>query len=297
MSHVPFHLPKEQKNSRIFRAAGSGPLHFMIPPEATALAYLVIGAGGGGGNGFSGAALSARGGGGGGGPGLQTTGIIHALSLLPPMLFLTVGIGGGPSQAGGVSLISTNFDPAASASQFHIARSNGGGSGAGGTGAAGGVAGAIAAAPSAGQTPGLGRLLGPFIERVGVIGSAGGAQTGVAGANLAWGGAVSAITLGGTGGGGVGVSGTNFKGGDITGNSSYPTILGGPAGGGEGQPGTTIWAPFLTGPGAGGGSNDVATGGKGGDGGIGCGGGGGGAGLTGGFGGRGGDGLIVLTWW
>jgi hypothetical protein len=107
---------------------------------------------------------------------------------------------------------------------------------------------------------------------------------------------------GAQGAGGVTSTPTATNGGSISGTPYTPLIQGGlgtlsaSTNGGDGANGITLWKPFLSTGGAGGGNSDLGNGGRGGDGGIGSGGGGGGSCSSGqsGAGGRGGDGLVII---
>jgi hypothetical protein len=107
---------------------------------------------------------------------------------------------------------------------------------------------------------------------------------------------------GAQGGGGVTSVPTARNGGSISQTAYTPLIQGGlgtlsiSTNGGDGADGVTVWKPFLSTGGAGGGNSDLGNGGKGGNGGIGSGGGGGGSCSSGqsGAGGNGGNGLVVI---
>lgn len=257
--------------------------------------FICVGAGGAGGNGFSGVAGSARGGGGAGGSGAISRLRIHA-SFLPDTLYIYPGRGGrqGAVTTGELSLISlTNRTTATNLTANYLLRSGAANAGAGnngtaGAGGTGGVAGTIdtnSGCPYA--------AWGEYISIAGIIGSAGGAQTGAIGVGVT---AQPLPLIAATGGAGCGVSTTEYEGGLINVSSGFivPNLLGGLAGGGAGNKGFYLEQPLRLSGGTGGGSRNAAAGGNGGDGNFGCGGGGGGAGTTGGTGGKGGDGFIII---
>jgi hypothetical protein len=272
------------------------------PRGVTMGRFILLGAGSGGGGGFSRVAGSAGGGGGGGGSGGQLTLLLPVL-FLPDVLYVMTGVGGAGGAAGGGNGLSggqtiISLTPFNSGTN-NVGTVNGGGSASsGGTAAAGGTAGA--GGSSAGIASWIFGGYGFAQAIAGQAGSAGGAQTGAAGANLT----VPATGLrltGGTGGGGT--TSANFVGGSL--NAAAGTALQdqrpipGAAGSPDGSSGyvTRGVLGFTSWGGCGGESLNTGPGGNGGAGSYGSGGGGGGAGTTGGAGGCGGDGLVVITCW
>jgi hypothetical protein len=291
-----------------------------VKPAGVTMVYMIcIAGGGGGGGGFTRATTVAGGGGGGG----ACSGVVSSLMpavFLPNVLKVSVGLGGlgstGTGVAGGNgtnSYIASGVGLTAGSTIPNIILESGAnapGGGGAGTTAAAGAAGAVPTISTVARN-GSGAIFGIQKFTVGIVGLAGGVQTGAAGAaaTAVW----NAIPLSaGTGGAGVNGAGTGFAGGALTiqaamdlpdGAISPAAILaGGVAGsgaavGGPGNNGLQYWKPLLGTGGTGGGSADGQPGGQGGDGAIGCGGGGGGAGTTGGKGGSGGNGLVVIISW
>jgi hypothetical protein len=278
------------------------------PRGISMVQMIAIAGGGGGGGGFTRAAAAA-GGGGGGGACSGITRFLCPAMFLPDSLFIQVGDGGqgGAASANGSNGLNSYILTSPTAVLPNIVCYSGanapGGGGAGGTAAAG-TAGTV---PTIAVTQPI-NALGEWFSTVGLVGSAGGAQTGAVGTSVtAW----AALSLS-PGAGGGGCTTTDFDGGaqtvtallDIGSQSYYPTGAGNIAKAGTGivaaingssfHPRMT---PFFNAGGAGGGTNNAGTAGNGGHGGYGCGGGGGGAGTTGGRGGNGGNGLVLIISW
>lgn len=253
-----------------------------------------LGAGGGGGNGCAVAAATAGSGGGGGGSGALVRASFSA-AVLPDVLYIRVGLGGGATQAGGRSYVSAV--PAATPAAANLFLVSGAAdAGAGGTGttstAAGGAAGTVMAATTA-----ILSNLGRWVALAGQAGGNGG--LGAQGTTII---ALNALPVGGgAGGGGPSAANANFTGGQITGTGLVPTRVAGQISGTAGDHGVTLWPPtfpFMSCGGAGAGSSaTTANTFIAGNGGVGSGGGGGGGGTAGGAGGRGGDGLVIITAW
>lgn len=275
------------------------------PRGVTESYMLAIAGGGGGGAGFTRTAGSAGGGGGGG----ACSGIARLIIpsfFLPDVLYVQVGQGGlgGPASGsagspGTNSYVSLGHSIAAP-NVILASGVNAPGGGGAGTGAAAGTAGTV---PTIATTI-VNHTYGHWFATVGLVGIAGGAQTGATPANLAAWGAIPLTP----GNGGGGATTTDFAGGSIIttpavdfGTRSFSATgviaAGGTAGGGNGSSGLISWQPFFMTGGAGGGTNNTGQGGAGGNGGIGCGGGGGGAGATGGRGGNGGSGMVMIISW
>jgi len=289
------HLPNNQINTQVFGPAGATVQPWRKPAGAKMIHIVCIGGGGGGGGGFTRASLSAGGGGGGGGSAAITRMTIDA-SLIPDMLYISVGMGGlgsiGSGAAGGQSIVYLPLTSGFTGNGSIFLFANGGTAGLVGTSTTGGPAGAagtIAASPTWGT-------LGTWVSITGQAGIIGGAITAVVPTAVVWG---SLFISGGAGGGGVTSANVAAAGGNITGpvgNSILSTI---PGGGNTGLPGgqgyDLFGAPPISSGGSGGGAFGTGPGGRGGDGGFGSGGAGGGSGTTGGRGGDGGDGRVIIT--
>lgn len=278
--------------------------HTWLKPRGKTMCQIMcIGGGAGGGGGFTAAAAATRGGGGGGG----SSGISRVtipLFFLPDILYVQVGNGGlGRASGGGVAtsgiLSYVGIHPDTTASNI-LAISGavapvGGGTGTGAAVGAAGTAGTIAVIAS---MPLAG--LGQFNLIAGQAGAAGGAQAGAIGppATIP---VTSCLTMGG--GGGAGTTSADFSGSIITAitgsllstwkSNSAPGL----AGTNSGASGYTIFKPFWSWCGLGGGASNTGAGGFGGDGGNGAGAGGGGGGTTGGTGGTGGPGIVIIMCW
>lgn len=273
--------------------------------------FFLLGGGGGGASGFPSATTTARGGGGGGGSSSQSQLWIPA-AMLPPILYLSVGLGG----LGGAA--STSVSNAGTAGQgsfvgiaantgaiYTLLLANGGGQGGAGTAAASGAAGTAGAVAT---------RAGMLVSGFGIVdllaGQAGGAagpfNTNANAANINYpttGLMVTGASGGGGGnGGGSGAIAAPASQGTPILITTRPLAVGGTPGA-RGNSGYQTTDPLLLagmsigGSGGGGSSDGTAAGGDGGNGGPGSGGGGGGPGGTagGGSGGKGGDGLLIIT--
>lgn len=310
-----FHLPPRYKGDvQIFRAntaVDAQGMQTWNKPRGSSFCYMIaIGGGGGGGGGFTRVAGNA-GGGGGGGASSCTAKIMIPAIFLPDQLFIQVGRGGlgGAANAAGGNGINSGivFSPnagsgGASNSTIIFANTNLPGGGGPGTGAAAGGAGAVPTLAIVTPFQATYGLSGTGPYQVGLVGLAGGVQTGAAGGNSVNGWANYLLTAGA---GGAGCTTTEFSGGRqvVSGapefiNFNIPAngdmIPQATAIGQNGGAGIQLWKPFAMSGGGGGASSNSGQAGNGGDGGIGCGGGGGGAGATGGRGGNGGDGIIII---
>ena len=277
--------------------------HTWTKPLGKSMASIVvIGGGGGGGSGAIGAASTAAGGGG-GGSGAMTT-IDMPLILLPPRLYISVGVA---MQGAGLTSYVSTWPEAASGNAGHIvAYANGGSVGGNASGATAGALGTAGAASTSGNMP----LSWNYVRALtaGVNGAAGGTTSSGGTVNLGSG----PRTTGGTGGGGLPASGTGSIGGQINGQVAvFPIYLGGvgptaattPAN--RGSDGFSIRDAGLYFYGGTGGSSTFATAtgaglvqARGGNGAIGSGGGGSGGALTGSTAAApsyGGAGLVIIT--
>ena len=277
-------------------------------PRGAKFVYGFLLAGGAGG----GAGLSSGGatvGGGSGGGSSASLAFLAPASLIPDVLYVSVGMGGpgGPAgQANGTNGQPTVVSPvpsinasALNAGQLFRVEPGGLGGALGTTGApVGGVGGTVTA-----QFLSLSVIALVYT----VAGQQGGSGSTTIGGAVAWGSTTTSPASGGAGGGGVTTTTTDHAGGAITApdvgfEPLIITIPGGLAGnvaanrGNDGIcPAHYGFAPFYSTGGTGGGSNHGLTGGVGGNGALGSGGAGGGGGTTGGAGGNGGDGLVVLA--
>lgn len=279
------------------------------PRNAIFVQFICIAGGGGGGGGFTRTAGNAGGGGGSGAcSGMQR---YHCpAAFVPDLVYVQVGAGGQGGAASGAggnganSYVTTSSRLVAPTLPNILCYSGVNVPGGGGAGTGAGVGGAGTVPTIAVAQPW--HAFADAGQVVGLVGLAGGAQTGAVGAAVtAW----ATIPLS-PGGSGAGCTAGDFAGGAITATAALdlgfagyiPATAGGIALGGtaagagvNGSAGFSQWEPFLQSGGAGGGSNNAGQAGDGGRGGIGCGGGGGGAGATGGRGGRGGDGLVIIV--
>jgi hypothetical protein len=279
-------------------------------PKGISMAFLMaLAGGGGGGGGFTRTAGSA----GGGGAGGACSGVARLMipaQLLPDVLYVQVGQGGlgGAASANGTTGANSyiSFGHSSVVPSVLLASGvNAPGGGGAGTGSAGGTGGTV---PTIATTI-TSQVFGEWFATVGIVGGAGGVQTGAVGTTItAWAG----LPLS-PGAGGAGCTTTDYAGGQQTATAAVDfgclnfvaaaggLVLGGVAAGLlDGGAGITLWppnTPFIACGGAGGASNNSGTAGNGGMGGIGCGGGGGGAGTTGGWGGNGGNGMVLIISW
>lgn len=278
------------------------------PRGISMVSFTTVGGGGGGGGGFTRTAGSAGGGGGSG----ACSGIARfqcPAVLVPDILYVQVGHGGMGGAASGAGTAGTNSfvltaKTAVLPNILCYSGVNAPGGGGAGTGAAGGAAGTVPTIAVT-QPP---NTWGQWFATVGLVGVAGGAQTGAVGVDVtAW----AALPMS-PGASGAGCTTTDFAGGqqtatallDIGSQGYFPTgagnvVKGGTAAGTgvDGGGGIRRVAPFFNTGGSGGGSNNSGQAGHGGNGGYGCGGGGGGAGTTGGRGGNGGPGIVIIVGW
>lgn len=308
-----FGLPNRfRQDVQIFRATsqvnGQGYQVWTKPRGVSMAMMIAIGGGGGGGGGFTRTAGNA----GGGGAGGACSGLGRFLCpaiLLPDLLYLQVGAGGkgGVASANGNAGINSFILSSKTAVLPNIILSSGVNAPGGGTAGSGAAAGTGGTVPTVAATQPC-HTWGQWFAIVGLVGVAGGTQTGAVGTDVtAWG----TIPLS-PGAGGAGSLGSDFAGGNQTptalldfGNQGYfPAATGAIAKGGtaagagvDGGGGVSKLTPFFNSGGSGGGSNNSGQAGHGGAGGFGCGGGGGGAGATAGMGGNGGDGLIMIFAW
>lgn len=257
-----------------------------IPKEANFLYFRIIAGGGGGAR--PNAAAATSGGGGGGASGV--THITMPASILPKVIYASIGLGGLGATANntaGANGIASYLScmPSTNDEDVIILASPGNGGAAAGTA---GTAGAIAAIANMDMA-----THGIWYAIAGVAGAAGAATNGSAVTAI-----VSTFITGGAGGGGSSAG----TGGNITSASGlYPTLSGGASGDNPGANGIWMPRPFICLGGAGGGGIAAAGTGanRGGNGGgFGSGGGGGGnATTTSGNGGNGAPGQLLMRWW
>jgi len=277
---------------------------YNVPRGKSFLSIFMVGGGGGGGSGVVGA-NSVSAGGGGGGSGGQTV-IEIPIILLPPRLYVFVGV--SKTLSGSASYVSSQTQ--ASTGNTTVGIAGGGGGGGNATAGTGGAAGTAAGVATAGTMP-----LGWAFSRQALAGQAGI----IGGAAIAGAALVHPLTglrvTGGVGGGGLPAAAANgTNGGGITAIAA-PSYFHGQSGGvgsatatnraDNGRAGSSYTeAGFYHIGGTGGAStHGTATGGglvqaSGGDGSIGSGGGGMGGALTGSTAGalsRGGAGIVIIT--
>jgi hypothetical protein len=272
------------------------------PRGATVVQILAIGGGGGGGCGYPFPAGNQRQGGGGGGSGAQSMVILPAM-LLPDVLYVQTGLGGGGGvnavrggDNGGITYVAIAPDTTVDNVVCYAAYGFGGANGAGGSGSAANGAGGTAATIS----------LMP-LGGAGVYSLLSGQAGGIGGDGL--GGAGGSITpptngtraMGGAGGGGCWTQTAGVPGGGFT--VAANTYLAGQApvtaaAGVNGVTSLATFSPLTLWGGGGGGASYNAAGGRGGNGAYGGGGGGSGAGTSGTVpGGSGGGGLVLISTW
>lgn len=285
------HIPNSQQDIQIFNANGSAWQTWRKPKKCNYVYIMCIGGGGGGAAGATVNNNSA-----GGGASGAITRILYNAQQLSDILYVEVGLGGVGGLSNGVS--GTNgirsrvaLQPTtAVVAQNLVAIS-------GAAGAIGGTTGGTTSAGETVSTQGTATFytLGNFISTAGRVNSV----TGLLDITSL----TSQITSPGAAGGRFNSTPVISNAGSILSTTYSPLIPSGisssAAGvnGTDGGDGVTIWKPFFSVGGAGGGASVTASGGKGGDGGIGSGGGGGGAGATlaqGGSGGKGGNGLVII---
>jgi hypothetical protein len=266
----PINYPTPQgANIQIFKNGGTTS-DWVKPQGASFIFVTLIGAGGGGG--FNGAGSNGTGGGGSG----AVTNYMGPAFLIPDVLQVSIGKGGGPSGTAGVasSVIYQQKD----GTGYTLLIANGGSSGDQTTTA--GVGGAA-------SVSNFFSCMGFFQSVAGQAGSDG-AGTG-AGVNQ------TASTTTFLSGGAGGAGGAANTGGGVTANYGYvlaPTTAGGTV---EGRGGFLYTQPIIVGLGGTGGTTSTTVGTAGGRGGIGCGGGGSGEDAL--LGGLGGDGMVVIITW
>jgi hypothetical protein len=294
-----FNIPNSQQDVKIFYANGSAWQTWQKPRKCNYVYIMCIGGGGGGQSGTVASGATSSNNIQGGGSGAVSRALYNSQQI-PDTLYVQVGLGGN----GGASTSTNTSNPGSSgtrsvvalqpvvAAQNQVAIS-------GNVAAAGGVLNTTSAGETVStQSTATFYTLSNFISTAGVACTFL-STTPIANINPL----TSQITCqGAQGGGGVTSIPTAKNGGSISGTTYTPLIKGGlgtlspSTNGGNGDNGVTVWKPFLSTGGAGGGNSDLGNGGRGGDGGIGSGGGGGGSCSTGqsGAGGKGGDGLVII---
>ena len=267
----PINYPTPQgANVQIFKDGGTTS-DWVKPQGASFIWVTLIGAGGGGG--YNGAGSNGTGGGGSG----AVTNYMGPAFLIPDVLRVSIGKGGGPSGTNGAA--SSVIYQQKNGTGYTLLTANGGISGDQST--TGGVGGAA-------DVSNYFSCMGFFQSVAGQAGSDGtGTSSGV---NQT---ASTTTFLSGGAGGAGGAAGT---GGGVTANYGYsmpPTTAGGTV---IGAGGFFQMQPIIVGGGgAGGTTNSGAQNTSGGKGGIGCGGGGSGENEL--LGGLGGDGMVVIITW
>jgi hypothetical protein len=297
------HIPNSQQDVQIFYSNGvtNAWQTWQKPRKCNYVWIMCVGGAGGGQSGtvasgsFSSNMIQ------GGGSGAVTRALYNA-NLLPDILYVQVGLGGtggaststntsNPGSAGTRSLVA--LQPAATVTVQNLVARSGNAVAAGGS----------VNATSTGETVST-QATATFYTLSNFVSTAGVncvflTTRPIANINPL----TSQITCpGAQGGGGVTLTPVAINGGSFSATAYTPLIQGGlgtlsaSTNGGDGDNGVTVWKPFMSTGGAGGGNSDLGNGGKGGDGGIGSGGGGGGSCSSGqsGAGGRGGDGLVVI---
>ena len=284
----------QNQNSNVQGFFNGGTWQTWIKPRGAKIVNIICqGSGAGGGGGTS---SGNRPGGGGGGSGATARLTINA-NLLPDILYILPGIGGGgglggnpatagnPGQNSFVTLIPSTGSVSNVVLRSGTTVAQGGGIG---TGAGGGGTGAAETISVIANS--IFANLGTFTFQAGQAGGNGGSAAG---------GQITATNfiLGGAGGGGTGAGGSS----PFSAAGVFPAITSALVNT-NGQNGIILYKPtlLLYGGGGGGGSSAASTnGGNGGNGAPGTGGGGGGAssntGVNAGNGGNGGDGFVIIT--
>lgn len=295
-----FNIPNSQEDVQIFNTTVSAWQTWQKPRKCNYVWIMSVGGGAGGqsGNVASGSASSNNTQGGGSG---AVTRALYNAQQLPDRLYVQVGVGG----AGGAPTLTNTSNQGSSGTRSLVSLqpvilfTNL-------VAASGNIAapGGFVNTTSAGETI-SGQNVVVFYTLSNFLSTQGAACTFLTPrpiANIAP--LSSQITCqGAQGGGGVTLTPTATNGGSISQTVYTPLIQGGlgtlspSTNGGNGDNGVTVWKPFLSTGGAGGGNSDLGNGGKGGDGGIGSGGGGGGSCSSGqsGAGGKGGNGLVIIV--
>ena len=283
------HIPNSQQDIQIFNANGSAWQTWRKPKKCNYVYIMCIGGGGGGA-----AGPTVNNNPGAGGASGAVSRVLYNAQQLSDILYIQVGLGGvGGLNSGAVGSNGTRSSVALQPillAQNLIATS-------GNIGAIGGTTGGTA---SAGET--LSTTTGATFYTLGNFISTAGRNntpTGILDITPL----TSQITCPGAGGAAFNSTPVIFEAGSIL-STLYSSLISkgtstsaSGVNGTNGGDGVTIWKPFFSTGGAGGGASVTASGGRGGNGGIGSGGGGGGAGATlaqGGSGGRGGDGLVII---
>jgi len=283
------YIPNSQQDIQIFYANGSALQTWRKPKKCNYVYIMCIGGGAGGAAGASVNNNPA-----GGGASGAITRVLYNAQQLSDILYVQVGLGGtGGLNSGAAGTNGTRSSVALQPivlAQNLVAIS-------GNIGAIGGTTnGTTSAGESASlQTTATFYSLGNFISTVGRVNTV----TGLLDITPL----TSQITCPGATGGRFTSTPVISEAGSIL-STTYSSLISkgtstsaSGVNGTDGEDGVTIWKPFFSTGGAGGGASVTASGGRGGNGGIGCGGGGGGAGATlaqGGSGGKGGDGLVII---
>lgn len=286
-----FNIPNSQQDVQIFYSNGSAWQTWQKPRKCNYVYIMCIGGGAGGGAGAtvdnSPAAPGASG---------AITRVLYNAQQLSDILYVQVGIGGaggirsGTTTGGNGTRSLVSLQPTVLAQNLVAISGN-----------VGAIGGNQSDSSFAGETVST-QATATFYTLSNFISTVGRATT-ITTSSISISPLTSQITCAGANGGWFISSGTLVQPSDIAETVFSPRIPGGittnslGVNGTDGGNGVTIWKPFFSTGGAGGGASTTANGGRGGNGGIGSGGGGGGAGATiaqGGSGGRGGDGLVII---
>jgi hypothetical protein len=285
-----FNIPNSQQDVQIFYSNGSAWQTWQKPRKCNYVYIMCIGGAGGGG-----AGATVNNGSAGGGASGAISRVLYNAQQLSDILYVEVGLGGaGGLTSGAVGANGTRsrvaLQPITAVERQNLVAISGNAV------ARGGAVGLTSAGETVStQATATFYTLGNFISRAGRNNT----TTGILDITPL----TSQITCAGAAGGGFTSTPVISDAGSILSTTYSPLIPNGVSTSGSGINGTnggdgvTIWKPFFSTGGAGGGASVTANGGKGGDGGIGSGGGGGGAGATlaqGGSGGKGGDGLVII---
>jgi hypothetical protein len=284
-----FNIPNSRQDIQIFYANGSAWQTWQKPRKCNYVYIMCIGGGGGGG-----AGPTVNNGNGSGGASGAVTRILYNAQQLSDVLYIQVGVGGVGGLNSGLpgangTRSSVALQPTVLAQNLVAISGN-----------VGAIAGNAGGSTSAGETAST-QATAVFFTLSNFTSTAG--RSNIPSGPLDITPLTSQITCAGATGGGFSSIPVITQAGSVL-STPYSSLI--PSGssssaagvnGTDGGDGVTIWKPFFSVGGAGGGASVTANGGRGGNGGIGSGGGGGGAGATlaqGGSGGKGGDGLVII---
>ena len=295
-----FNIPNSQQDVQVFNTTASAWQTWQKPRKCNYVWIICIGGGGGGQSGNVASGSDSSNNIQGGGSGAVSRALYNAQQL-PDRLYVQVGLGG----AGGASTLTNVSNPGSPGTRSLVALqpvvlATNLIAASGNAGAAGGVVNTTSAGETiSGQNGVVFYTLSNFLSTAGIAFNFSTLNP-IANINPL---STQITCQGAQGGGGVTTIPTAINGGSISQTPYTPLIQGGlgtlspSTNGGNGDNGVTVWKPFLSTGGAGGGNSDLGNGGKGGDGGIGSGGGGGGSSSSGqsGAGGKGGNGLVIIV--